>query len=242
TEQGSNNNVEGRPFYFSVIAVDPTNPKRVYRPAWSLSISDDGGRSFNDASMAGGWIHSDHHALWIDPNNTSHLLLGTDGGIYISMDKGNNWLYLNNIPVSQLYHVALDDETPYNVYGGLQDNGSWMAPSQSINGIGNGDWENIGGGDGFWVQPDKTDKNIIYSEYQGGHASRGNRKTNEYQDIQPQPLKGDPKLRFNWNTPICVSPTNPTTIYMGAQYLYRSRNRGITWERISPDLTTNDQL
>ncbi|MCX6292460.1 MAG: glycosyl hydrolase [Bacteroidetes bacterium] len=242
TEQGSNNNVEGRPFYFSVIAVDPVNPKRVYRPAWSLSISDDGGRSFSDASMAGGWIHSDHHALWINPNNPSHLLLGTDGGIYISLDKGNNWLFLNNIPVSQFYHVSLDDETPYHVYGGLQDNGSWMAASQSIGGISNGDWINVGGGDGFWVQPDKTDKNIVYSESQGGYASRANRKTNEYQDIQPKPLTGEPKLRFNWNTPLCVSPTNPKTLYMGAQYLYRSYNKGITWDRISPDLTTNDSL
>jgi photosystem II stability/assembly factor-like uncharacterized protein len=242
TEQGSNNNVEGRPFYFSVIAVDPTNPKRVYRPAWSLSISDDGGRSFTDASMAGGWIHSDHHALWIDPNNTSHLLLGTDGGVYVSMDKGNNWLFLNNIPVSMLYHVDYDNETPYNLYAGLQDNGSWTGPSQSIGGIQNGDWKNIGGGDGFWVQHDRSDKNIVYSEYQGGHASCVNRTTNEYQDIQPQPLTGESKLRFNWNTPIYASPTNPKTIYMGAQYLYRSRNKGITWERISPDLTTNDPL
>ena len=239
-EQGSNSNVEGRPFYFSVIGVDPVNPKRVYRPAWSLSISEDGGRSFSEASMAGGWIHPDHHALWINPNNPSHLLLGTDGGVYISMDKGNNWLFLNSIPVSMFYHVALDDETPYNIYGGLQDNGSWTAPSQNINGIGNGDWKNIGGGDGFWVQPDRTDKNIVYSEYQGGHAWRVNRKTNEYQDIQPQQLTGEPKLRFNWNTPIYISPTNPNTLYMAAQYLYRSRNKGVKWERISPDLTTNN--
>lgn len=237
-EQGSNNNVEGRPFYFSVIAVDPTDPMRVYRPAWSLSISQDGGRSFTDASMAGGWIHSDHHAFWINPNNPSHLMLGTDGGVYMSLDKGNNWLYLNNIPVSQLYHVTLDKEMPYNVYTGLQDNGSWMAGSQSTGGVDNGDWINVGGGDGFWVQPDPNDNNVVYSEYQGGHASRINRKTNEAQDIQPQPLKGEPKLRFNWNTPLYLSASKK--LYMGAQYLYRSSNQGRTWERISPDLTTND--
>ncbi len=239
-EQGSNNNVEGRPFYFSVIAVDPTNPMRVYRPAWSLSISDDGGRSFKEASMEGGWIHSDHHAFWIDPNNPSHLLLGTDGGVYMSMDKGNNWLFLNNIPVSMFYHVTTDNEYPYNVYGGLQDNGSWAAPSQCINGITNGDWKNVGGGDGFWCSPDANDRNIVYSEYQGGHASRFNRKTNEGQDIQPQPGINDPKLRFNWNTPLYIGPSKK--VYMGAQFLYRSANPGRGWEKISPDLTTNDSL
>lgn len=241
-EQSSNNNVAGRPFYFSVIAVDPTDPKRVYRPAWSLSISDDGGRSFTEASFAGGWVHSDHHALWINPNNTSHMYLGTDGGVYMSLDKGNNFIFLNNIPVSQFYHVAFDKATPYNVYGGLQDNGSWVAPSQCVGGISNGDWKNVGGGDGFWVQPDPTDADVVYSEYQGGHAFRVNRKTNEYADIQPQALPGEPKLRFNWNTPIYISPTNPKSLYMCAQYVYKSSNKGITWTRISPDLTTNDPM
>ena len=239
-EQGSNNNVEGRPFYFSVIAVDPNDPMRVYRPAWSLSISEDGGRSFKDASQEGGWIHSDCHAFWIDPNNPSHLYLGTDGGIYMSMDKGNNWLYLNNIPVSMLYHVTTDTATPYNLFVGLQDNGSWMTASQNAGGIKNGDWINVGGGDGFWTCPDPDDKNVVYSEYQGGHSSRFNRKTNEGQDIQPQQGIGDPKLRFNWNTPLYISPSKK--LYEGAQFLYRSSNQGRTWEKISPDLTTNDSL
>ncbi len=241
TEQGSNNNVEGRPFYFSVIAVDPSDPMRVYRPAWSLSISEDGGKSFKEGGYQGGWVHSDHHALWINPNNPSHLLLGTDGGIYMSLDKGNNWLFLNILPVSQFYHVQIDDAVPYNVYGGLQDNGSWMTASQSIGGIDNGDWVNVGFGDGFWVQPDPVDKDVIYSEYQGGHASRVNRKTNEYLDIQPQPLQGETKLRFNWNTPLYVGVSS-RKLYMGSQYLHRSSNQGRTWERISPDLTTNDPL
>ena len=239
TEQGSNNNVEGRPFYFSVIAVDPSDPMRVYRPAWSLSISEDGGKSFKEGGYQGGWVHSDHHALWINPNNPSHLLLGTDGGVYMSMDKGNNWLFLNSIPVSQFYHVQIDDASPYNVYGGLQDNGSWMTGSQSIGGIDNGDWINVGFGDGFWVQPDPMDKDVLYSEYQGGHASRVNKKTNEYLDIQPQPFQGEAKLRFNWNTPLYVGVSSKK-LYMGSQYLHRSSNQGRTWERISPDLTTND--
>ena len=241
TEQGSNNNVEGRPFYFSVIAVDPTDPMRVYRPAWSLSISEDGGKSFKEGGYQGGWVHSDHHALWINPNNPSHLLLGTDGGVYMSMDKGNNWFFLNSIPVSMFYHVETDDATPYNVYGGLQDNGSWMTASQSIGGIDNGDWVNVGFGDGFWTQPDPSDKDVIYSEYQGGHAFRMNKKTNEYLDIQPQPLAGESKLRFNWNTPIYIGASSKK-LYMGSQYLHRSSNQGRTWERISPDLTTNDPI
>lgn len=239
-EQSSTNNVAGRPFYFSVIAVDPSNPKRVYRPAWSLSFSDDGGLSFSEASFEGGWVHSDHHALWINPNNTSQLYLGTDGGVYMSLDKGNNWFFLNNIPVGQFYHAVLDDSSPYNVAGGLQDNGSWIGPSQSIGGIQNGDWKNIGGGDGFWVQFDKNDKDVVYTEYQGGHASRINRRTNEFADIQPQPGPGDPKLRFNWSTPIYLNPVSSTTMYMGSQFLYRSYNKGVTWKKISPDLTTND--
>lgn len=239
-EQGSNSNVSGRPFYFSVIKVDPKNSKRVYRPAWTLSISDDGGRSFSESNSSGGWVHVDHHALWINPNNTSHMYLGTDGGVYMSLDKGNSWIFINNIPVSQFYHVSIDDSSPYNVYGGLQDNGSWIAPSQSIGGIKNGDWKNAGGGDGFWVQPDPLDSDIVYSEYQGGHASRVNLSTNEYADIQPQAKAGEPKLRFNWNTPIVLSAKNKNVMYMGAQYLYKTQNKGISWEKISPDLTTND--
>lgn len=240
TPQSSNTNVTARPFYFSVIAVDPVNPKRVYRPAFSFSMSDDGGKSFTEASYAGGWVHSDMHALWINPNNPSQLYLGTDGGVYTSYDKGNNWLFINNLPVSQFYHVACDNAVPYNVYGGLQDNGSWMAPSQNPGGIQNGDWKNVGGGDGFWVQPDGSDNNIIYSESQGGHMVRYNKKTNEYANIQPYPLAGENKFRWNWNTPIVKSPVNPATIYTGSQFLFRSKNKGLTWERISPDLTTND--
>ncbi len=240
--QSATSNVTARPFYFSTLVIDPKDPKRVYRPAFSLSISTDGGYSFSDASNDGGWVHSDHHALWINPNTTNHMYLGTDGGVYMSLDQGVTWLHLNTLPVSQFYHVQVDEKTPYNVYGGLQDNGSWRAPSQSTGGIENRDWDNVGGGDGFWVQPDATDPDIVYSESQGGSISKINTRTNQSQFIQPQAAKGDAKYRWNWNTPIVKGLKNPKTLYMGAQFLFKSDDRGYSWQRISPDLTTNDSL
>lgn len=239
-KKSATQNVTWRPFYFSLLVVDPKDPKRIYRPGLEFCFSDDGGESWKQASFEGGWVHSDHHALWIDPNNNSHLILGTDGGVYQSLDRGVSWTMFKNLPVSQFYHVAYDLQTPYNVYGGLQDNGSWYAPTASVGGIENKDWTNCGGGDGFWVQPDRSDSNICYSESQGGDVIRFNKRTNESKDIKPYPLPGEPKLRFNWNTPIVTSPTNPQTLYVGAQYLYRSKNKGQSWERISKDLTTND--
>jgi photosystem II stability/assembly factor-like uncharacterized protein len=238
--QGADDNVCARPFYFSTLQVDPLDTKRVYRPAFEFSYSEDGGYSWERAQNSSGWVHSDMHALWINPKNTSHMYLGTDGGVYMSVDRGNNWIFLNNIPVSQFYHVAIDEQEPYNVYGGLQDNGSWRAPSQKAGGIKNGDWENVGGGDGFWVQPDAENHNIVYSEYQGGHISRVDVKANQWQDIQPKAAEGDPKLRFNWNTPIVKSLNNKKRIYMASQFLYQSDDKGITWQKISPDLTTNN--
>ena len=239
-EQSADDNVTARPFYFSCIAFDLVDPKRVYRPAFQFSYSTDGGYSWVSAQNSSGWVHSDMHAFWINPQNPSHMYVGTDGGVYMSVDRGNNWIYLNNMPISQAYHVQIDNQDPYNVYAGFQDNGSWKAPSQSVNGIDNGDWRNVGGGDGFWVQPDPLDNNIVYSEYQGGHAQILNVKTNQGQDIQPQAKAGEDKLRWNWNTPIYISPTTPSRLYMAAQFLYRSENKGITWNKISPDLTTND--
>jgi photosystem II stability/assembly factor-like uncharacterized protein len=239
-KNSTTSNVTARPFYFSTIVVDPNDPKRVYRPAFSLSISDDGGESFAEASFEGGWVHSDHHALWINPKNSNQMYLGTDGGVYMSLNRGNDWMFLANLPVSQFYHVTTDNQKPYNVYGGLQDNGSWMGPSERGGGIHNKDWINVGGGDGFAVVADALDNNIIYSESQGGNISRLNRKTGETKAIQPQQGKDEPKLRFNWNTPIVQSPNNPGVIYTGSQFLYRTNNKGDTWEKISSDLTTND--
>ncbi len=239
--QSANSNVTARPFYFSTLVIDPENPKRVYRPAFSFSTSVDGGHSFSEASNAGGWVHSDHHALWINPNNNHHMYLGTDGGVYMSLDQGVTWTHLNTLPVSQFYHVQIDEQSPYNVYGGLQDNGSWRGPSQSKGGIENRDWESVGGGDGFWVQPDALNPEIIFSESQGGEVAKINMRTNQSQFIKPQLNKGEEKHRWNWNTPLVKGAKNPQTLYIGAQYLFKTNDRGNSWQRISPDLTTNDQ-
>jgi len=238
--QSASLNVISRPFYFSTIVVDPKDPKRVYRPAYSFSYSADGGYSFAEAGGESGPPHADHHALWINPNNTNELWLGTDGGVYVSLDKGANWTYKHNLPVGQFYHVATDRAEPYRVYGGLQDNGSWIAPSASPGGVNNSVWKDIFGGDGFWVVPDGKDPNICYAESQGGNIGRVTISTGKSVNIQPQQAPGEEKLRWNWNTPIHVGPVSKA-LYMGAQYLYRSTDQGRNWTRISPDLTTNDK-
>ena len=229
-----------RPFYFSYIVPDPVDTNRIYKPHYYLSVSDDGGYSFTFAYVEGGNVHSDLHALWINPKNNSNMYLGTDGGLYISYDRGSTWAHSQNLPLSQFYHVAVDNEKPYNVYGGLQDNGSWVGPSESPGGIISGDWKGIGYGDGFNVIPDPTEKNIIYWQYQGGNLMRYYKNTYEIKEIKPFTNNPDEKLRFNWNTPIAFSPTIDGVFYVGAQFLYRTTDRGDSWQKISPDLTTND--
>jgi photosystem II stability/assembly factor-like uncharacterized protein len=178
--------------------------------------------------------------VWVDPNDTDHLITGDDGGLWFSYDAGNKWVKNENLPISQFYHVSVDMARPYNVYGGLQDNSSWVGPSEYPGGITNHQWENMYGGDGFWMFADPSDPNYLYAEYQGGGIARVNRRTHESRNIQPLPHYQEKKLRFNWNTPIHISTTQPGTIYIGAQVLFRSRDFGQTWERISPDLSTND--
>ena len=159
----------------------------------------------------------------------------------MSYSQGRQWRHLKALPVSQFYHVSYDMARPYNVYGGLQDNGTWIGPSAGLGGtIQNRDWWNIGGGDGFWAFVDPKDPDLVYVEYQGGEISRRRISTGEEKEIKPLPGAGEPELRFNWNTPIHLSPNEPGTIYLGGQFLFRSRDRGDSWERISPDLTTND--
>jgi photosystem II stability/assembly factor-like uncharacterized protein len=240
-QQSATANIVARPFYFSTIVVDPLDPKRVYRPAFVFSYSNDGGYSFADASNEGGWVHSDMHALWINPNNTNQLYVGTDGGVYYSLDRGATWSFVQSLPVGQFYHAAVDNREPYNVYGGLQDNGSWVAPSSAPGGVSNAAWKAIYGGDGFWTVPDALDPNIAYAEAQGGEIGRVNLTTLKAVSIKPQQAANEEKLRWNWNTPIVTGAKNKKNLYIGAQYLYRSTDQGRNWTRISPDLTTNDK-
>jgi len=236
-ERDRSNWMVWRPFYFANLIVDPKNENKVYKPDLTLIMSEDGGKSF---SGIGGGAHGDFHDVWVNPDNTDHVIAADDGGVWYSYDGGNTWWKGNNLPISQFYHVSVDNADPYHVFGGLQDNSAWIGDSQYPGGIGNGRWENLFGGDGFWVFADPADANYVYAEAQGGEIVRVNRFTLEARLIKPQPNYGEGKLRFNWNTPIHISPNEKGTIYVGAQFLFRSRDHGQSWERISPDLTTND--
>jgi photosystem II stability/assembly factor-like uncharacterized protein len=229
-------NMVWRPFYFARLVVDPTNPDRIFKPNLQLIVSEDGGRSFSDLGTR---AHVDWHDLWIDAANPKHVVAGNDGGLWMSFDGGNRWWKSENLPVSQFYHVSVDGKDPYRVYGGLQDNSSWVGDSQYPGGISNQRWENLYGGDGFWTVVDPSDPEAVYAESQGGHIGRVDRKLPATRDIQPTAGYRE-KLRFNWNAPIHVSPSEKGTVYIGAQFLFRSRDHGDNWERLSPDLTTND--
>jgi photosystem II stability/assembly factor-like uncharacterized protein len=236
-ERDRSNLMVWRPFYFANLIVDPKDENKLFKPDLGLIRSDDGGKSFSGVSNG---AHGDFHDIWIDPDNTDHLIAGDDGGVWYSYDGANTWWKANNLPISQYYHVSSDMADPYQVYGGLQDNSSWAGDSQYPGGITNSRWENLFGGDGFWAFADPADHNYAYAEAQGGEIVRVNRSTLEKRSLKPQPNYGEGKLRLNWNTPIHVSPNEKGTIYIGAQYLFRSRDHGQTWDRISPDLTTND--
>ena len=242
TKMNTSFNVQGRPFYFAYLVVDPTDFQRVYKPGYGLTVSDDGGKTFGGVGggdFSGGY-HGDLHALWIDPKNPYHLLLGTDGGVYSSSDRGAHWRMLAALPVSQFYHVTYDMQVPYNVYGGLQDNGTWMGPSKQSGGIPNRAWRVVGMGDGFAAQVDQSDPDYIYVEFQGGHVFRFRLSNSESKNIRPFAKTGEPELRFNWNTPLLTRPGGSGRLYLGSQYLFRSTDRGDSWARISPDLTTNN--
>ncbi|MDX2302491.1 MAG: hypothetical protein NW226_06800 [Microscillaceae bacterium] len=225
-----------RPFYFSRLTVDPRNPEVVAKAGLFGSISRDGGKTFKDL----GSMHADIHDIIFDIKNSDRMYVGTDGGVYRTWDGGTTMEIVANLPVSQFYHVSVDNAKPYNVYGGLQDNGSWFGPSSSPGGVEARDWNSVGAGDGFRVLPHPT-KKIVYSEMQGAeNVWRYDVEKNQTKTIQPLPVKGDPKLRFNWNAPMTTSVHQPDRFYMGSQFLYKSENMGDTWVKISPDLTTND--
>lgn len=224
-------------YYFGEVRVAPDNPDLTYIFGVPMLKSTDGGNTYARIDTIGD-VHVDHHALWIDPHNSKHLLLGNDGGLYESYDEGANWRHINNMSVGQFYTVNVDMEEPYNVYGGLQDNGSLVGSSQSVPNQ-TKHWENLFGGDGMFVVPDKRNPDIVYTGFQFGNYYRINRKKNEFDKITPQHDIGEPVLRFNWRTPLMLSSHNQDIIYLGSQKLHRSLDQGNTWETISPDLTND---
>jgi hypothetical protein len=225
--------------YFSQVRVDPQTDSRIYSLGVSLNVSDDGGRTFRTDGATN--IHVDHHAMWINPTKPDHIVLGSDGGVSISHDRSKTWVYMTNLPFSQPYKVSFDMQTPYHVCTGLQDNNTWCGPSavRTNSGIINDDWYVISGGDGFQPLMDPTDARVVYGESQDGRMSRIDRLTNERTTIRPEPAEGETAYRWNWDTPMMLSAHDAKTIYAGANRLFRSTDRGHTWQAISPDLTSN---
>ncbi len=226
-----------RPMYFSQIRIDPANDSRIYNLGVDLGISDDGGRTFYLQES----LHDDHHAMWINPANPNHVIAGTDGGVGISYDRAKTFEAIYNMDLGQFYHVTYDMETPFNVCGGLQDNYTWCGPSQtrSRSGISNDQWFQIQGGDGFEAQIDPKDPRTIYAESQDGNIVRIDKVSNERKSIRPMPAKGEAPYRWNWNTPILISPHDSNTIYVGANKVFKSTDRGQSWTAISGELTEN---
>ncbi|MGE3617544.1 MAG: glycosyl hydrolase [Gemmatimonadales bacterium] len=225
-----------RPMYFGIIRVDPANDLRVYVIGLNVLVSDDGGKTFRTIDEK---IHVDFHAMWINPADPDFLMIGGDGGVGISRDKGEHWMWLPHLPVGQFYHVGYDNETPFNVCGGLQDNNTWCGPSavRSKDGSSNDEWFVAQGGDGFVGLIDPTNSRVIYAESQDGNVVRTDKVTNERKSIRPDVAPGEKALRWNWDTPFIISPHDPHTLYLGANRLYRTTDQGRSWQAISPDLT-----
>jgi len=230
--------IHNRPFYYSRIYVNPKNENILYIMGTQLRVSEDGGRTVRSL-FRGNQAHSDHHVMWIHPDGEM-MIVGNDGGVVISYNRGENWRYCENLPLGQFYHIAYDLEVPYNVYGGLQDNGSWRGAAYSIldRGVMMYHWITVGGGDGFDVQPDPEDSMCGYGMSQGGNLYYYNIRTGSSRPCVP--TESDVRHRYNWNAGLALDPFDPKTVYYGSQFLHRSRDKGLTWEIISPDLTTND--
>lgn len=227
-------------WYYGELVCDPADPDRLYVPVTPLLMSEDGGATFSN--IAETQVHADHHTLWVNPKDPQHLMTGNDGGVYVSRDGGKLWQWQSNLPLMQLYTVAVDMQEPfYHVYGGTQDNGSWGGPigTRYSDGIANEDWMFISSGDGFYAVADPVNPDIIYSQAQYGVLFRTDRESGEQKRIQPwQPQENEfPPYRWNWSAPFKISPHDPATVYFGANVVFRSKNRGDSWERISPDLT-----
>jgi photosystem II stability/assembly factor-like uncharacterized protein len=233
--------VSNRPFYYADLRVDPERPNRVYRLATLTDVSIDGGKTFETLI---GWnkLHPDHHALWINPRDGAHMINGNDGGVGISYDRGETWRFVTNLPLAQFYHVRYDMDRPYNLYGGLQDNGSWRGPSAlwEQGPIRNSQWTEVGFGDGFDTAADPENSRRGYAMSQDGYLIRWDLDTGERRAIRPSPPDPETRLRFNWNAGFAQDPFDAATIYFGSQFLHKSTDRGGTWTVISPDLTSND--
>ena len=225
------------PWFFGQIRVDPQDREVVYHLGVPLQRSTDGGANWERIART---THVDHHAMWINPEDPSHILLGNDGGFYVSHDRGDTWDFSPNLPVSQFYAVGLDMQEPFfGIYGGLQDNSTWGGPSRTRNsmGIGNADWIRMAGGDGFFAAIDPNDHNIAFVESQNGNIQRYNRRTGERKSIRPRPAPGEDPYRFNWSSPIQLSPFDPATVYFAGNHVFKSTNRGDSWEVLGEDLT-----
>jgi len=235
-----------RPFYYSEIYVDPTNENRLYNVFTFVTVSEDGGKSWNELMPAydvSNGVHPDHHAWWIHPQNPDFMMDGNDGGLNITRDRGETWQFVENLPVGQFYHVAVDNEIPYNVYGGMQDNGSWAGPAYvwKAQGIRNHYWQEISFGDGFDVLPDPENSRFGISTSQQGYAGIYDRITGYVETIRPTNPASDTELRFNWNVGLARDPFDSKTLFFGSQFVHKSTDAGQNWEIISPDLTTNDK-
>ncbi len=235
------NEIGDRPFYYCDIHVDSKNENRLYTIFSEVNISEDGGKSFKTLLPYAG-VHPDHHAWWIHPEDPSFIVDGNDGGLNITHDGGKTWVFAENIPVGQFYHINVDMDHPYKVYGGMQDNGSWAGPAYVWRnaGIRNSYWQEVLFGDGFDVVSDPDNSRFGYAMSQGGNVARYDLQTGFTKNIEPTHPDPNFRLRFNWNAAIAQDPHNNSTIYYGSQFLHKSTNKGDTWEIISPDLTTND--
>ncbi|WP_340063845.1 WD40/YVTN/BNR-like repeat-containing protein [Ascidiimonas aurantiaca] len=237
--------IGNRPFYYSEIYVDPQNENRVYSIFTYVNVSQDGGLNFKELMPAYGvanGVHPDHHAWWIHPEDGSFMIDGNDGGLNITYDGGKSWRFIGNLPVAQFYHINVDNEFPYNVYGGMQDNGSWKGPAYvwKDQGIRNSYWQEIAFGDGFDVVPDQDNARYGYAMSQQGFVSRYDAETGNNYTVRPTHPDPDVKLRFNWNSGIGQDPFDKNTVYFGSQFVHKSTDKGLTWSIISPDLSTND--
>ena len=239
------NEIGNRPFYYGEIYVDPQNENRIHSIFTYVNTSEDGGKSFSQLMPAYGvdnGVHPDHHAWWIHPENGQFMIDGNDGGMNITKDGGKTWRFIGNLPVAQFYHINVDNEYPYNVYGGMQDNGSWRGPAYTwrYQGIRNSYWQEISFGDGFDVVPDKDNSRYGWSMSQQGFVSRYDWQTGNNYTVRPTHPNPDVLLRFNWNAAINIDPFDNSTLYFGSQFVHKSTDKGETWTIISDDLTTNN--